>query len=71
MKAILVNEAGGSDKLTFSDSHPVPKLQDGQVLIKNNYAGVNYVSPSSKRCEAGLLTAALPLSITLTSPSEA
>lgn len=43
MKAIVVNEVGGPEKLQYSDSTPVPALQDGEVLVKNEYAGVNYI----------------------------
>lgn len=43
MKAILVNKNGGADVLEYTDSHPVPSLSDGQVLVKNHFAGVNYI----------------------------
>ena len=43
MKAVLVTAAGGSDKLEYTDSQPLPKLQDGQILVKNEYAGINYI----------------------------
>lgn len=43
MKAILLTEAGGTDKLLYTDSHPVPKLNDGQILVKNNITGINFI----------------------------
>jgi NADPH2:quinone reductase len=42
-KAILVPETGGPDVLKYTESHAVPALSDGQVLVKNNFAGVNYI----------------------------
>jgi len=42
MKAILINEVGGSDKLRYENvSVPVPK--HGELLIKNHAIGVNFI----------------------------
>ncbi|KIW21343.1 hypothetical protein PV08_01923 [Exophiala spinifera] len=43
MKAILVPENGGADVMKYTESQPVPKLAEGQVLVKNNFAGVNFI----------------------------
>lgn len=43
MKAILVPQHGGADVLQYTESHPIPKLSDGQILVKNNFAGVNFI----------------------------
>jgi len=43
MKAIVVPENGGADVMKYTDSHPVPTLSDGQVLVKNHFAGVNFI----------------------------
>ncbi|EXJ84366.1 NADPH2:quinone reductase [Capronia epimyces CBS 606.96] len=43
MKAILVPQHGGADVLQYTESQPQPKLSDGQVLVKNNFAGVNFI----------------------------
>ena len=43
MKAVLLPEAGGTDKLKYTDSQPLPKLTDGQILVKNNIAGINFI----------------------------
>ncbi len=43
MKAILLPEAGGADKLQYTDSQPVPKVGEGQILVKNDYAGINFI----------------------------
>ncbi|RMZ84748.1 hypothetical protein DV737_g1070, partial [Chaetothyriales sp. CBS 132003] len=42
-KAIIINETGGSDKLVYTESRPVPKPGPGQILVKNDYAGVNFI----------------------------
>ena len=43
MKAIVVKETGGFEALTLETSHPVPKVGDSQVLIKNEFAGLNFI----------------------------
>jgi NADPH:quinone reductase len=43
MKAIVLTGAGGTDKLQWSESEPTPKLTSGQVLVKNNIAGINFI----------------------------
>lgn len=40
MKAILLNEAGGTDKLTYQDIEK-PKINNGQVLVKIKAIGLN------------------------------
>lgn len=42
-KAILVHETGNADVLTYTEDYAVPTLSDGQVLVKNHFAGVNYI----------------------------
>ncbi|KAK5059804.1 hypothetical protein LTR84_009687 [Exophiala bonariae] len=42
-KAILVHENGGADVLKYTESHSVPTLSNGQVLVKNHFAGVNFI----------------------------
>jgi len=43
MRAVILPEIGDSSKLQYTDSQPLPKLQDGQVLIKNKFSGINYI----------------------------
>lgn len=43
MKAIIVPKNGDADVLQYTESHPVPSLSDGQVLVKNHFAGVNFI----------------------------
>lgn len=43
MRALVVHDVGGPDKLTLEDTYPVPTLADGQVLVANHYSGVNFI----------------------------
>ncbi|RDL40513.1 Uncharacterized protein BP5553_00492 [Venustampulla echinocandica] len=43
MKAVTLTALGGPEKPLFSEYKPVPRLQPGQVLIKNAYSGINFV----------------------------
>ncbi|KAH0598970.1 hypothetical protein MHUMG1_03084 [Metarhizium humberi] len=42
MKAIQVSKTGGIDVLDYKDV-PVPTPKEGQVLVKNEFAGVNFI----------------------------
>ncbi|KAE8391935.1 putative quinone oxidoreductase [Aspergillus alliaceus] len=56
MKAVVVEKLGGPEVLEFRSDQPVPTPQEGQLLVKNNISGVNYIDtyfrtglyPSSK-----------------------
>ncbi|KAJ5620452.1 hypothetical protein N7510_004436 [Penicillium lagena] len=43
MKAVVVEQTGGPEVLQFRTSHPVPTPQAGQLLVRNNISGVNYI----------------------------
>ncbi|KAJ9300645.1 hypothetical protein DTO271G3_1809 [Paecilomyces variotii] len=42
-KAVIIEETGGPEVLKFKTDHPVPTPQEGQVLVKNNISGINYI----------------------------
>jgi NADPH:quinone reductase len=42
MKAIQITKPGGVEVLQYVDV-PIPKPQKDQVLVKNAFAGVNYI----------------------------
>ena len=42
-RAIVVEEVGGPDVLQYRTDYPVPTPQDGQVLVKNTIAGINFI----------------------------
>ncbi|PKY03659.1 NAD(P)-binding protein [Aspergillus campestris IBT 28561] len=43
MKAIVVEKLGGPEVLETKTAHPVPTAGEGQLLVKNNISGVNYI----------------------------
>ena len=46
MKAVVVRRHGTADDgsaLSFETNYPVPSLQKGQVLVRNKYAGLNFI----------------------------
>ncbi len=43
MSGILIEENGGVEVLKWKTDLPVPELGDGEVLVKNEYIGVNYI----------------------------
>lgn len=44
MKAVVVRELGGPDSLLYETDYPVPSdLDEGQILIQNAYAGLNFI----------------------------
>jgi hypothetical protein len=42
MKAVEIDETGGVEVLKYRDV-PVPQPKEGQVLMKNEFAGVNFI----------------------------
>ncbi|EAU37089.1 hypothetical protein ATEG_02127 [Aspergillus terreus NIH2624] len=43
MKAIVVEALGGPEVLEFKTDYPVPTPKEGQLLVKNNICGINYI----------------------------
>jgi NADPH2:quinone reductase len=43
MKAVLVEQTGGPEVLQYKTSYPVPTPKEGQLLVRNNICGVNYI----------------------------
>mmetsp|Transcript_18074 Transcript_18074/g.25478 ORF Transcript_18074/g.25478 Transcript_18074/m.25478 type:complete len:338 (-) Transcript_18074:119-1132(-) len=43
MKAVVVHTPGDANTLTVETTYPVPTLEAGQVLIKNEFAGINFI----------------------------
>uniref|UniRef100_A0A6U4PYF8 Enoyl reductase (ER) domain-containing protein n=2 Tax=Hemiselmis andersenii TaxID=464988 RepID=A0A6U4PYF8_HEMAN len=42
MKAAVIEKTGPAETMEVKD-WPVPKIADGQVLVKNEYAGINFI----------------------------
>ena len=36
-------ETGPADALLGENDYPVPEMKDGQVLVKNEFAGINFI----------------------------
>jgi len=43
MSGILIEENGGVEVLKWKTDLPVPQLKDGEILVRNEFAGVNYI----------------------------
>mmetsp|Transcript_14105 Transcript_14105/g.21303 ORF Transcript_14105/g.21303 Transcript_14105/m.21303 type:complete len:361 (-) Transcript_14105:142-1224(-) len=43
MKAAMVRETGTADQLKVETNVAVPEIADGQVLVKNEFAGINFI----------------------------
>lgn len=43
MKGVIIEKHGGTEVLQYKTDLPVPQPKDGQVLVKNDYIGVNFI----------------------------
>ena len=43
MHAVLINKTGGTEVLEYKTDVPIPTLKGGEVLLKNEYIGVNFI----------------------------
>jgi NADPH2:quinone reductase len=43
MKAVLIEKTGGTEVLQYKTNVPVPEPKDGEVLVKNEFIGINYI----------------------------
>mmetsp|Transcript_54139 Transcript_54139/g.60535 ORF Transcript_54139/g.60535 Transcript_54139/m.60535 type:complete len:364 (+) Transcript_54139:76-1167(+) len=43
MKAAVVRQVGDADALKVETDYPTPKIGPGQVIVKNEYAGINFI----------------------------
>merc|ERR1719384_1482480 len=57
MKAAVVRETGDAHALKMESSFPSPKLKPGQVIVKNKYAGINFIDTYHRK---GLYARDLP-----------
>lgn len=40
---VVVEASGGPDVLEYRVDHPMPTIQEGEVLVKNTFSGINFV----------------------------
>ncbi|MCJ1469818.1 NADPH:quinone reductase [Pseudocyphellaria aurata] len=43
MKGVLIEKTGGTEVLQYRTNLPVPKPKDDEILVRNEYIGVNYI----------------------------
>ncbi|KAH7353556.1 quinone oxidoreductase [Plectosphaerella cucumerina] len=41
--AVQISKTGGPEVLTYTENAPLPKLAENQVLVRNAFAGVNFI----------------------------
>lgn len=56
-RAVVVEKIGGPEVLDLCPDYPIPAPKDGQILVKNNVSGVNYIDTYFRN---GLYSAAKP-----------
>ncbi|CAH0051367.1 unnamed protein product [Clonostachys solani] len=42
-RAVIATTVGGPEVLQYRTEHPVPEPQEGQVLVKNAFSGINFI----------------------------
>ncbi len=43
MKGVIIEKNGGTEVLQHKTDLPVPEPKEGQVLVKNDYIGINFI----------------------------
>lgn len=43
MSGVIIEKPGGVEVLQWKTDLPVPELKEGEILVKNEYIGVNYI----------------------------
>jgi len=43
MRGILIEKTGGVEVLQYRTNLPVPEPKEGELLVKNEYIGINYI----------------------------
>lgn len=43
MKAVIIEKHGGTEVLQHKTDVPVPEPKAGEVLVKNDFIGINYI----------------------------
>jgi len=43
MRGILIEKTGGVEVLQYRTDLPVPEPKEGELLVKNEYIGINYI----------------------------
>lgn len=43
MKGILIEKTGGTEVLQYRTDLPIPVPKAGEIFVKNEYIGINYI----------------------------
>jgi len=43
ISGVSIDKTGGREVLQYKTDLPLPELQDGEILIKNAFIGINYI----------------------------
>ena len=43
MKGVIIEKTGGTEVLQYKTDLPLPEVKEGQVLVKNDFTGINYI----------------------------
>lgn len=43
MKGVIIEKTGGTEVLQYKTDLSVPEPKEGQVLVKNDFVGINYI----------------------------
>lgn len=43
MKGVIMESTGGTEVLQYKTDIPVPQPKEGQILVKNDFLGVNFI----------------------------
>lgn len=43
MKGVIIEKTGGTEVLQYKTDLPVPQPKAGEVLVKNDFIGINYI----------------------------
>lgn len=43
MKGVWIEKTGGTEVLQYRTDIPVPEPKEGEVLVKNEFIGINYI----------------------------
>ncbi|QIW98553.1 hypothetical protein AMS68_004071 [Peltaster fructicola] len=43
MKGVIIEKTGGRDVLQYKTDLPVPEPKEGEILVHNDYVGINYI----------------------------
>ena len=55
MKGVIIEKTGGVEVLEYKTDLPVPTPKEGEVLIKNDYIGINFIDTYVFLCGSSVL----------------